>query len=212
MSRDLPVHASLEHLKKQAKDRLAELRRRQPPAKLTDAQHDIAREYGFDSWPKLRAYVESHHVDLRFDRFTAKARQALFFSRYEASQLGSVVIEPEHILLGLVRAGQDVKNDLLARAGLSRVAVRTEIAPQIRVREPLDSSVVIPFSDVTRLVLRAARAEADRLVHDRVGLAHVVLGLLRARESAAAAILRERGVQSDQVRQSLSASLADESA
>ena len=146
---------------------------------------------------------------MRFDRFTAKARQALFFSRYEASQLGSRVIDPEHILLGLVRAGQELKNDVLARAGLSLVAARAEIAPSTP-REPLDVSVVIPFSDATTLVLRAARAEADRLADERIGLAHVVLGLLRGRESLAASILQRNGIASDVVRQGVPASLADE--
>ena len=212
MSRDLPVRASIEHLKKQAKERLVELRRHQPQTKLADAQHDIAREYGFASWPKLRTYVESgHHGDLRFDRFTPKARQALFFSRYEASQLGSRAIDPEHILLGLLRAGQDLESGVLARAGVSLVATRAEIAPAAHGREALDSSVVIPFSDVTTLVLRAACAEADRLVHARVGLAHVLLGLLRARESTAASILDKSGIRSDQVRQGIAASVADES-
>jgi len=212
MSTDLPVQASIEHLKKQAKDRLVEMRRGQPRARLADAQHDIARQYGFASWPKLRTYVESgHQGDVRFDRFTAKARQALFFSRYEASLLGSRVIDPEHVLLGLVRTGQELKHDVLAIAGLSLVAARAEIA-QAASREPLDSSVVIPFSNVTTLVLRAARAEADRLAHDRIGLAHVVLGLLRARESVAASILQRNGIRSDQVRRGLVASLADESA
>src|SRR5262245_21597477 len=69
MSTDLPVRASIEHLKKQAKERLAELRRRQPQARLADAQRDIARQYGFASWPKLRTYVQSRdHGDLRFER------------------------------------------------------------------------------------------------------------------------------------------------
>ena len=212
MSRDLPVRASIEHLKRQAKERLVELRRHQPQTKLADAQHDIAREYGFASWPKLRTYVESgHHGDLRFDRFTPKARQALFFSRYEASQLGSRAIDPEHILLGLLRAGQDLENGVLARAGVSLVATRVEIAAAAHGREALDSSVVIPFSDVTTLVLRAACAEADRLVHARVGFAHVLLGLLRARESTAASILDKSGIRSDQVRQGIAASVADES-
>jgi ATP-dependent Clp protease ATP-binding subunit ClpA len=116
------------------------------------------------------------------------------------------------MLLGVVRAGQGLEHDVLARAGLSVVATRSRIAPAIRVREPLDSSVVIPFSDVTTLVLRAARAEAERLAHARVGLAHVVLGILRARESVAASILRGRGIESDQVRARVSASLTEESA
>jgi hypothetical protein len=59
MSRQLPSHPNLEHLKKQAKELLRELQPRDPALKLADAQHAIAREYGFASWPKLKAHVES---------------------------------------------------------------------------------------------------------------------------------------------------------
>jgi len=59
MSRNLPPHPNLEHLKKQAKDLLHELKQENPALKLADAQHAIAREYGFASWPKLKAHVES---------------------------------------------------------------------------------------------------------------------------------------------------------
>lgn len=75
MSRDLPARPSLEYLKREAKDLLHELQRANPRAverlraqglaptvedtKLSDAQHTIAREYGFASWAKLKEYVES---------------------------------------------------------------------------------------------------------------------------------------------------------
>src|SRR5262249_43106052 len=50
---------NLDHLKKQAKDLLRELKQQDPAAMLTDAQHALARAYGFASWPKLRVHVES---------------------------------------------------------------------------------------------------------------------------------------------------------
>jgi hypothetical protein len=59
MSRHLPAHANLEHLRKQAKDLLSELQQQNPDAQLADAQHRVARDYGFASWPKLKTYVES---------------------------------------------------------------------------------------------------------------------------------------------------------
>jgi ATP-dependent Clp protease ATP-binding subunit ClpC len=59
MSRNLPEFPNLDYLKKQAKILLRELQQRNPKAKLTQAQHAIAREYGFASWPKLKAHVES---------------------------------------------------------------------------------------------------------------------------------------------------------
>ena len=59
MSRDLPVHANLDHLKKQAKELLRELQQHNPGAILADAQHQLAREYGFASWPKLKSHVDA---------------------------------------------------------------------------------------------------------------------------------------------------------
>ena len=62
MTRTLPPHPNLDHLKKQAKDVLHKMKQENFAAKLADAQFAIAREYGFESWPKLKAYVESLSV------------------------------------------------------------------------------------------------------------------------------------------------------
>jgi ankyrin repeat protein len=53
MSRDLPAKPSLEYLRKQAK----QLQRTTSHGKLADAQHTLAREYGFADWAKLKSYV-----------------------------------------------------------------------------------------------------------------------------------------------------------
>lgn len=55
MSRQLPANPNLEHLKKQAK----ELQHSVPQRKLADAQHQLAKEYGFDNWAKLKSHVEA---------------------------------------------------------------------------------------------------------------------------------------------------------
>jgi len=51
----LPARPSLEQLRKQAKERLASM----PDASLAAAQFALARDYGFDSWPKLVRHVEA---------------------------------------------------------------------------------------------------------------------------------------------------------
>lgn len=53
--RPLPDRPNLRHLKDQAKDLL----KNGDAASLTDAQFKIARFYGFASWPKLKAHVDS---------------------------------------------------------------------------------------------------------------------------------------------------------
>jgi ankyrin repeat protein len=55
----LPARPNLEFLKKLAKKRLREMRGDAPSAKLADAQLAVARTYGFASWRKLKAHVES---------------------------------------------------------------------------------------------------------------------------------------------------------
>lgn len=46
----LPDNANLAWLRKQAKQRLKQLRSTDPAAQLSDAQFDLARKYGFTSW------------------------------------------------------------------------------------------------------------------------------------------------------------------
>lgn len=61
-SSKLPQRASLEYLKKLAKDRLDELRRADPRAKLATALLAVAREHGFSSWRVLKAEIEQRQT------------------------------------------------------------------------------------------------------------------------------------------------------
>src|SRR4051794_15286216 len=54
-TRTLPDYPNLRHLKDQAKDLL----KAGNAGSLADAQRKIAREYGFRSWPKLKAHIDS---------------------------------------------------------------------------------------------------------------------------------------------------------
>jgi hypothetical protein len=53
----LPLTPHPDHLRKEAKARLASLKGRMPSVKLTDVQLILAREYGFTNWGMLQAEV-----------------------------------------------------------------------------------------------------------------------------------------------------------
>ena len=59
----LPDAPNLQWLRKQAKQRLKEIRHANHDAKLADAQLDVARRYGFASWRALKAHVDSLTID-----------------------------------------------------------------------------------------------------------------------------------------------------
>ena len=212
MSRDLPPNPNLEHLKKQAKALLDKLRQQNADATLVDAQHVLAREYGFPSWPKLKADIESRDAGpgtrdpnsgsripdpgsrtSLFDRFTMALKQALFFSRYESATLGRLRIRPEHVLLGIIRGDGRSSRDLWKTTGVTLDEARTAMVDPSEPRDEVVEPVQIPFQDATKALFTAATQEADRLGHQRVATAHVVLALLRE-EGAASSFLRSRGV------------------
>jgi ankyrin repeat protein len=80
-ARHLPERPSLEQLRKQAKEHLDALRVADPSATLTAAQHVLAHEYGFESWPKLVHRVESLQPERRLLQPAAlKSDQKLMWS------------------------------------------------------------------------------------------------------------------------------------
>jgi ATP-dependent Clp protease ATP-binding subunit ClpC len=138
-----------------------------------------------------------------FERYTERARRVLFFARYEASQLGSVSIETEHLLLGLIREGKGLTSRIFQRSHLSLDAIRKDIEGRTVFREKVSTSVEIPFSGETKRVLQYAAEEADRLLHNYIGTEHLLLGLLREERSVAASILMEKGMRLHAVREDI---------
>ncbi len=138
-----------------------------------------------------------------FERYTERARRVLFFARYEASQLGSISIETEHLLLGLIREGKGLTSRIFQRSHLSLDSIRKDIEGRTVFREKVSTSVEIPFSGETKRVLQYAAEEADRLLHNYIGTEHLLLGLLREERSVAASILMEKGMRLHAVREDI---------
>jgi len=147
-----------------------------------------------------------------FERYTERARRVLFFARYEASQLGSVSIETEHLLLGLIREGKGLTSRIFARSEVVLDSIRKEIEGRTVLREKVSTSVDIPFSAETKRALQYAAEEADRLLHTYIGTEHLLLGILREDRSLAASILMGKGLRLDTVREDLVSLLNEKSA
>lgn len=75
--RRLPARPSLEQLRKQAKEKLVQLVDSEPEARLADAQYALAREYGFESWPRLVRHVEAVAESGRIELFEQLAKDLL---------------------------------------------------------------------------------------------------------------------------------------
>jgi ATP-dependent Clp protease ATP-binding subunit ClpC len=137
-----------------------------------------------------------------FERYTEKARRVIFFSRYEASQFGAASIEAEHILLGAVREDRS----LVERFFPSPVAletIRREVEARLVKNSGVSLTVDLPLSDQAKHALAFAAEEAERFRHRYIGTEHLLLGLLRAENSIAAAILGSLGLRLEATREKL---------
>lgn len=138
-----------------------------------------------------------------FERYTESARRVLFFARYEASELGGLSIEADHILLGLTREAKGIVCEVFAVSHVSLKHIRQEVEARAKSAEKLSKSVELPFSEEAKRTLLFAAEEADRLAHPYVGTEHLLLGLLREGSSPAAATLARQGLRLEQVREEI---------
>src|SRR5438105_3630272 len=102
-----------------------------------------------------------------FERYTEKARRVIFFARYEASMFGAPAIEPEHLLLGLMREDRELTTRLLP-ALLSIKTIRKEIEQRSTIREKICTSVELPLAPEAKRVLTYAHEESDSLNHRHI--------------------------------------------
>src|SRR5260370_9375090 len=112
-----------------------------------------------------------------FERYAETARAAIFAARYEASQFGSEHIEPEHLLLGVLRTDGPLAMRLL-KAPEKIESIREQIEKQFSRREKVSTSVDLPLSLECKRVLAYGAEEAERFNHKHIPSEHLLLELL----------------------------------
>jgi ATP-dependent Clp protease ATP-binding subunit ClpC len=129
-----------------------------------------------------------------FEKFNEKARRALFFARYEASKLGSRVIETEHILLGVLREGEETVAELFRRFQVKPEEIRREVEGERVFVERISSTAELPLSEESKKILAYAAHEAESMLHAVVGSEHLLVGILRVDGCLAQRILAQHGL------------------
>src|SRR3989441_687898 len=114
---------------------------------------------------------------MKQERFTEKALEALQQAASLAREAGNQAVEPEHLLLALVREDEGVARTLLERTGASVQALEPALVSAIE-RFPKVSAGGQPYlSEALSTHLEQAEREAERLKDEYISTEHLLLAL-----------------------------------
>src|SRR2546426_765648 len=114
---------------------------------------------------------------MKQERFTEKALKALQQAAGLARETGNQAVEPEHLLLALVREDEGVARTLLERTGASVQALEPALVSAIE-RFPKVSGGGQPYlSEALSKHLEQAEREAERLKDEYISTEHLLLAL-----------------------------------
>lgn len=126
-----------------------------------------------------------------FERYTGPARRVIFFARYEAAIHAATHIEPEHILLGIVKEQPELLRELMPELALESFGQEMDrVHPG---RADYNKDVNMPLSSKSKQVLIFAGQEADRLGSTPLMPQHLLAGLLQL-DSLAYRMLMDAGM------------------
>jgi len=136
-----------------------------------------------------------------FERYTERARRSIFYARELVSVYGSMLIDTEHVLLGILREDPNV----IARFLPSKTNedIRAEVEKGIVAKPKIPTSIDIPLSKGSERILAHAMEEAEMLCHPEVEVEHLLLDVVREEDGAAGQILRSAGLNVIAMRQQL---------
>lgn len=132
------------------------------------------------------------------ERFTTRARRVLSFAHQEAERAHHTVIEPEHLLLGLMHEEGGVAGRVLRELGVTEKRMRDIFFRITKASADFDPNRV-ELGTQTQQALENAVNEARRMGHDYIGTEHILLGVVPV-DSAAMEILRRLGINPEQIR------------
>lgn len=134
-----------------------------------------------------------------WQRFTERARTAIFYAQEEAQRFGDGYVSTEHLLLGLLREPDSMASRALIALGTNLPTVQREMEKLLPVGEtrPSQDMTLTPRA---KRVIDLAYDEARNLNNNYIGTEHILLGLVREEEGLARQVLNKLGVELDRAR------------
>src|SRR5471030_1574632 len=139
------------------------------------------------------------------NNFSAQVKEIISFSREEALRLGNDFIGTEHLLLGLIRDGDNTAIKVLKQLNVDLYELRKEV--EMTVKDKTGKNIAninsLPLTKQAEKVIRVTVLEAKALKSPTVETEHLMLSILKNKENIATQILNQFDVDYDMFKNEL---------
>src|SRR6201986_2330059 len=138
--------------------------------------------------------------------FSPKVKEIISYSREEALRLGNDFIGTEHLLLGLIREGDNTAVRILKSFNVNLYELRKEV--ELAVKDKTGKNIAninsLPLTKQAEKVIRITVLEAKALKSTTVETEHLMLSILKNKENVATQILNHYEIDYERFKSELS--------
>lgn len=139
-------------------------------------------------------------MNLMSNEFTQQVSDIVVYGKEEANRLQNDHIEPEHLLLGILRDGECKAAEILKSFYLDLKGIKNELDTQLREKSILENySQDISFSEEASKILTLSKLEARLMNDEKVDTPHILLAIMRDNQNNAYKILEKNDVTYEKI-------------
>lgn len=127
-------------------------------------------------------------------QFSPRIKDILGYSREEAIRLGNEFIGLEHLFLGILRDGEGIATDILENLGINLPFLKIEIEKKVRSDKSIDPHADLQMLKSTEKALKIIYLEARSFKNTVANSGHLLLSMLKDKDSLITGMLNDLGV------------------
>ncbi|NPA38103.1 MAG: ATP-dependent Clp protease ATP-binding subunit [Chlorobi bacterium] len=136
--------------------------------------------------------------------FSPRIRDVISFSKEEAERLGNHYILPEHLMLGILREGEGTAIKILKSLGVDLDKIKEELDKHLIAEKPHQVKN-IPLMKSSERILKLVHLEARALKSETINTGHLLLAILKEKNSFIWKVMTEENIYYDKVKQMMEA-------
>lgn len=136
-----------------------------------------------------------------YEQFSDRARKVMQLANQRAQHFNQEYIQPEHILLGIIKEGTGGGRNVLLKLGVDLERLDSEIVETIKDGPEMITMGKLPLASGATSVIEYALKSSLDMQHRFIGTEHLLLGLLQCKDSVPQTALNKNGVTIENARQ-----------